>query len=381
MTSLMKKSVLIVDDYENWREFLTELIEDEYDVTTVGSFEEAQQALRQQTPPFHVAVMDVRLRDWEVKDKGGLDLYRQEIKTTGKYTNVIIVTGYHSEDTKQIVDLLDAYAYLLKFPPEGEFNRADYKRLVRSAADNAEKRRTEKSRVLILEKQEALQKTLSKQLTREGYEIVSVNRLEDVTERQSYGLILINAEYLVEQNILSKIKRQNPSAKIILITTPEIVEIIRTFRKRDIDTVVAAQNGEINCQELKESIRRCFAAEATKYWMVKIDESEQPWGVGKNYTIQLIIQNQYESKSSPIWLPPQQVQMLLTVTIDASDMKIESGTKIFWKVFPDKLPITLSFTLTPTVTGRQTLSIDLDHPLFHLGRITKEIEVIEREHV
>ena len=164
-----------------------------------------------------------------------------------------------------------------------------------------------------------------------------------------------------------------------MITSPQIKEIIRAVRNQEIEaSVTAYEDGDINPQEVKEAIRRSFAFEATKYLTVTFDGFEQPkeWAVGKKYTLILSIKDLYEEHCLPIWLPPQQTQTILKVTIDAPDMNVNPDTRIPWKIFSYDLPMVMKIELTPTIAGKQTISIDIDHKQFYLGRIEKEIEVI-----
>ncbi|MBN1483815.1 MAG: response regulator [Chloroflexia bacterium] len=137
-----ERFVLIVDDHQNWREVLEGLLEDEYVVTTAKDYSEALAALKGQDPPFHVAVVDIRLEDADPRNEQGLDLVF-ELNQMGLYTKTIVLTGYSSVDRaiKALRDLF-AYKYLEKTPLGGQkFDLVEFRNIVREAAAEAEARR------------------------------------------------------------------------------------------------------------------------------------------------------------------------------------------------------------------------------------------------
>ena len=69
-----KRSVLIVDDQPNWRELFSELLGEEYEVTAVDSYAAALESLDAKDPPFHLAVVDIRLDDGDSTNEDGLRL-------------------------------------------------------------------------------------------------------------------------------------------------------------------------------------------------------------------------------------------------------------------------------------------------------------------
>ena len=147
MISKSKRPVLIVDDQKNWRDLLAELLEGEFDVTKVSNYAEAVQHLQTRSP-FHVVVSDQRLEDQDEKNEDGLRLI-EHLKQRTKQTKAIIVTGYPtiSAANKALGQYhgLQAYAYLEKHPPTGEFNTNEFFNLVKKAADEAERARKQNS--------------------------------------------------------------------------------------------------------------------------------------------------------------------------------------------------------------------------------------------
>jgi CheY-like chemotaxis protein len=89
MVELPRPRVLVVEDSESYQELYTEILSDDFDVTIVGSKEEAL-ALADQL--FDVAVIDMRLK--EVRDNvEGLDV-AEHLRWVASSTRVILKSGY-----------------------------------------------------------------------------------------------------------------------------------------------------------------------------------------------------------------------------------------------------------------------------------------------
>jgi DNA-binding NtrC family response regulator len=140
-----KRAVLIVDDQDNWRTFLAEILLDEYQVTTAADYNGALKALDYQNPPFHVAVVDIRLDDADVANEQGLNLI-SVLKARRGLTNSIVLTGYPTVRTvKKALRDLQAFDYFEKVPEDGAgFNLAGFRRSVRRAADDIGVRQAQK---------------------------------------------------------------------------------------------------------------------------------------------------------------------------------------------------------------------------------------------
>jgi len=132
-----RPAVLIVDDQPNWRELFSDLLEDEYDVVSVGSYEEALRALDRK-PPFRVAVVDIRLEDRDPSNEEGLRLIEQ-INQRRAGTSTIIVTGYPAIRTiKMAFQDLKVSDYIEKYPEDGtSFDMRAFRRSVSEAAKSS----------------------------------------------------------------------------------------------------------------------------------------------------------------------------------------------------------------------------------------------------
>ena len=112
MNSLASK-ILIVDDYSNWREFLTRLLEgDGYSVTTVSNRDDALLIFEKED--IDAVILDVRLVDNQKYNLQGIELIKL-IKTRNPNTVVVVLTGYPNKGQEEIVlNFYKADAYLSK---------------------------------------------------------------------------------------------------------------------------------------------------------------------------------------------------------------------------------------------------------------------------
>jgi DNA-binding NtrC family response regulator len=104
------EKVLVVDDEEGMREFLTYMLEGEsYQVSTAASGLEALEKLRQEE--FALVLADIKMPGID-----GLEMLRR-IKEIDEQTVVVVMTAYASLDTAIKAIKFDAYDYLVKpFP-------------------------------------------------------------------------------------------------------------------------------------------------------------------------------------------------------------------------------------------------------------------------
>ena len=133
MSEENRPAVLIVDDQPNWRRTFSDLLADEYQITSVGSHEAALQTL-DQDPLFQVAIVDIRLDDKDRANEDGLRLIPELRK---KHIKVIIATGYPTFRTMgEALLQLGASAYVQKYPEGGRgFDPASFRRTVRDAVE------------------------------------------------------------------------------------------------------------------------------------------------------------------------------------------------------------------------------------------------------
>ncbi|UCC65366.1 MAG: response regulator [Anaerolineae bacterium] len=105
-----REKILIVDDEEGMREFLTYMLEGEsFQVSTAASGLEALEKIRREE--FALVLADVKMPGID-----GLEMLRR-VKEIDEQTVVIVMTAYASLDTAIKAIKFDAYDYLIKpFP-------------------------------------------------------------------------------------------------------------------------------------------------------------------------------------------------------------------------------------------------------------------------
>jgi two-component system nitrogen regulation response regulator NtrX len=98
----MSECILVVDDLPDPRSTVQGILEDTgYVVRSAANKEEALRAIT--TEHIHVAILDVRLDEWDEKNKDGLDLMH-EINGIDPTIVIIILTGY--ADVKMVQEAL-----------------------------------------------------------------------------------------------------------------------------------------------------------------------------------------------------------------------------------------------------------------------------------
>jgi ActR/RegA family two-component response regulator len=142
MSEKKQAAVLIVDDDRQSRKLLSDLLSNDFDVSIAGNFRAAMNILRTQNPPFHVAVVDIRLNDSDTANEEGLSLI-EELNRSGKYTNAIVVTGFSTlQREKKALRDLGVFDYFEKNPRDKiDFDHKEFCRRVQEAAADAESRR------------------------------------------------------------------------------------------------------------------------------------------------------------------------------------------------------------------------------------------------
>jgi len=89
--------ILVVDDDRRWRATLRRWLESRgYLVELASDYSEALGKLR--TSVFHLALVDLRLVDWDPTDESGMALLRALTESQAEAPNCIVVTGYGTAD-------------------------------------------------------------------------------------------------------------------------------------------------------------------------------------------------------------------------------------------------------------------------------------------
>ena len=96
----MRGKVLIVDDYSDWRNMLSGLIEREgHLVDAVGTREDALTYI-DENKDLDLVILDIRLIETEENNEDGMRLLA-EIRKRLSFTRVIMVTGYGTMETQR----------------------------------------------------------------------------------------------------------------------------------------------------------------------------------------------------------------------------------------------------------------------------------------
>lgn len=130
MSTIHRKTILVVDDQGNWRRMLRTLLEQEgYDVQEAINFIEAK--TRIDSSIFDLLILDIRLVDEDIFNVQGLELLKLA-KSQQPSPLVIILTGYPEIIREGVMKSLGADALMLKVPKGGRFNNNEFKKQVRT---------------------------------------------------------------------------------------------------------------------------------------------------------------------------------------------------------------------------------------------------------
>jgi two-component system nitrogen regulation response regulator NtrX len=96
----MRGKVLIVDDYSDWRNMLSGLLEREgHQAEVVGTLDAALTYISENND-LDLVVLDIRLVETEENNEDGMHLLA-EIRKRLSFTRVIMVTGYGTMETQR----------------------------------------------------------------------------------------------------------------------------------------------------------------------------------------------------------------------------------------------------------------------------------------
>ena len=129
----MHGKVLIVEDYADWRDLLSVMLQREgLDVQTAGSFQAAQDAL-QKCKDLDLAILDIRLVEMDETNEDGMRLL-SEIRRKHQFVRVIMITG-HGTMEMQRKAFRDYKAF--DFFRKEQFDSDDFRQGVQEAVQEA----------------------------------------------------------------------------------------------------------------------------------------------------------------------------------------------------------------------------------------------------
>ncbi|MDM8549428.1 response regulator [Desulfobacterales bacterium HSG2] len=124
-----KGDILIVDDQENWREVLTDVLTKEgYTVKAVAAFEDAISEISENK--FDLLISDVRFEDKFASDIQGIELLNV-VKSEKNSLKVMMLTGYPESIPDGVLERYKADALILKAPKGSRFDTKGFKEKVR----------------------------------------------------------------------------------------------------------------------------------------------------------------------------------------------------------------------------------------------------------
>jgi DNA-binding NtrC family response regulator len=92
----MRRRVLVVDDVQDWRATIEDILNSEYEVITADNYESAMKYIRNRE--VELVIVDLRLSLTDESDREGMELLK---KLAECRINAIVLTGYPEHDMKQ----------------------------------------------------------------------------------------------------------------------------------------------------------------------------------------------------------------------------------------------------------------------------------------
>ncbi|MFN2241921.1 MAG: response regulator [Anaerolineae bacterium] len=133
----MRGKILIVEDYTDWRELLSGLLQREgYEVKDVATLEQARKYI-DQARDLDLAILDIRLVEIDDTNEEGMRLL-SEIHERGGFTRVIMITGHGTmESQRKAFREFHAFDFFRK----EQFDSDDFRDTVREAVEQATRER------------------------------------------------------------------------------------------------------------------------------------------------------------------------------------------------------------------------------------------------
>ena len=133
----MRGKILIVEDYADWRQLLTGLLQREgYQVEDMATLREARSYI-DQTKDLDLAILDIRLVETDETNEEGMRLLG-EIHERGGFTRVIMITGHGTMETQRKA-FREYHAF--DFFRKEQFDSEEFRQAVREAVEQAVRER------------------------------------------------------------------------------------------------------------------------------------------------------------------------------------------------------------------------------------------------
>ena len=133
----MRGKILIVEDYADWRQLLTDLLQREgYQVEDMATLQEARSYI-DQTKDLDLAILDIRLVETDETNEEGMRLL-SEIHERGGFTRVIMITGHGTMETQRKA-FREYHAF--DFFRKEQFDSEEFRQAVREAVEQSVRER------------------------------------------------------------------------------------------------------------------------------------------------------------------------------------------------------------------------------------------------
>lgn len=133
----MRGKILIVEDYADWRELLSGLLQREgHQVEAVATLDEAR-GYFDSTKDLDLAILDIRLVETDEANEDGLRLL-SEIQACRSFTRVIMITGHGTMETQRRA-FREFHAF--DFFRKEQFDSREFREGVREAVQEAARER------------------------------------------------------------------------------------------------------------------------------------------------------------------------------------------------------------------------------------------------
>ena len=368
----LRPQILIVDDQENWREVLSDILSPDYAVTPASDFDGAESLL--QTKDFHVVILDIRLVDADGTNEQGLILLERLRRNRGDHdVEAIMVTGYPTPETatRSLVDL-QATNYFQK----SNFEVAKFERAVREAAERAMARKSERSLerygILVIEDDSAWRETLADILTQDGYQVKAVgDRQKAVKQLQEgiYRLAIVDLKLSLTDSpdvegmrLLEQISSQQPRVEIIVVTgVPSVQRVIDAFKHYNVYHFFSKREFDVGA--FRRAVEQVFTVILERYAVAWLEGwvPEAPLEVGQEYRLMVAVQNGRSLKydSAPFLIVPSGRTERLRVVLFAEDMDIQPSRSQTLELPETQRPRPVPFRLVPRSPGHKVISLDM----------------------
>ncbi len=129
----MRGKILIVEDYADWRDLLSGMLQREgHDVESAATLEEACNALGARKD-LDLAILDIRLVETDDTNQDGMRLLA-EIRANHQFTRVIMITGHGTMETqRKAFREFRAFDFFRK----EQFDSDEFRRAVTEAVEEA----------------------------------------------------------------------------------------------------------------------------------------------------------------------------------------------------------------------------------------------------